>query len=141
MRRVAFFRCQFENSSSARPLSALTNMTTSDHVAHVGWPDLRLEHNSLKYFGPLPKKGPCADLHPPVPTEGTGPEKVFHSSAIFSLGEEFWKAVFPKVSAPFRACSEESTADTTWRVFGNLRPVRELEEPPLDETPSQRTYV
>ena len=120
VRRLAFFRCQFENSSSPRPLSALTNMTVFDHVAHVGWPDLRLEHNSLKYHGPLPKKCPCADLHPPVPTKGTGPENGFHSSVTFRLGEEFWKAVFPKGSAPLRAWSEKSTADTTWKAFVNL---------------------
>ena len=86
----------------------------------MGCPDLRLEHNSLKYNGPLPKKCPCADLHPPVLTRGTGPKNVFHSSVTFRLGEEFWKAVFPKGSAPLRAWSEMSTADTTLRAFDNL---------------------
>ena len=106
VRRISLFRCQFENTSASWPLAALTNMTASDPVAHVSWPDLQLQNNTLMYCGPSQKKCPCHDQHFSVPTKGIDSENVFHTSSPFTLGEVGFSK---RVSSPWGMDGEVSS--------------------------------
>ena len=114
-------------------------MTAFDHVAHVGWPDLGLEHNSLKYYGPRSARAPTCTLQSQrkaqVPRTCSTPQQSSVSEKNFGRpysrrGQlSFGHGVGSPQLAPLGGPSA---------IF---RPVRELEEPPLDEALSQRTYL
>ena len=79
--RGATFLCRITGADAKRPLGILS-----------GWPKLKRQGNTLRYFGPLPKSCGCSPPHPP--RIGASSDAVFHTLTAEPLGKLFWKVCF-----------------------------------------------